>query len=147
MASKAVTEAKTSIEMQSDLQIFKNTSNNCKQSHNSIYIVSNCDYMKRLAMSLKYFDLLMNENRTTNNLQPNQLQNRKDILIKFCNEIYTDYLDDFYHFIKKHGSNEDLIEIAKELMNKYGFIECNTLKCNKLQRHNRNREKTIQKKK
>ncbi len=45
-------------------------------------------------MSLKYFNVLINNNKM------NASKVSQEILIEFCNESYTHFIDDFAHFLK-----------------------------------------------
>eukprot|EP01084_Bolivina_argentea_P302379 521920_1 len=115
-----------------DFKIFEQMNTNCDESQ--IEIISNCSFLERLITGLKYFNVMINDKNI------NKSKVSKEIFIEFSDEVYTTYLDDFVHFVKQHGTNEQLTEIEKELKNKYGFVPCNISKCNKLARHYRSRD-------
>eukprot|EP01084_Bolivina_argentea_P270893 460740_1 len=119
-----------------DLAIFKTTSTNCNKGNTSNNIISNCSYLQRIAVGLKYYEMLRNDKKN------NQTKVTKQLLVHFCMETYIQFLDDYIHCIKVHGDNKQLLQIAYELRNRFGFVTCDISKCKKLDRHYRgNRQK------
>ena len=53
-------------------------------------------------------------------------------------------MDDFCHFIKKHGDNQQLIQIANELTKIFEIKPCDLTKCSKLRRHYRRRTDVVE---
>eukprot|EP01084_Bolivina_argentea_P078087 141674_1 len=80
-----------------------------------------CDYLRSAYIGLKYYNSLRKE------------LNKKRLLVEFCKETYKTILDDYNHIIKQHGN--DIKLMANELINNYGFKQCNIGKCNTLKRH------------
>eukprot|EP01084_Bolivina_argentea_P042612 78566_1 len=89
---------------------------NCANSKQQNSIISHCKALQRLSFGLLYD----NENLFCNN-----------------DSFYKPYslLNDWNHFIKQHTSNQQLIQIADELRNKYDVKTCNIRQCNKMRRH------------
>ena len=87
------------------------------------YHISNCNYLQRIAAALQYYQLICQ------NIVP------KKQLIQFCQEIYTNFLDDYYHFIKCHHSH--IKSIREELHAQYSIEECNINQCGVITRHYR----------
>ena len=101
-----------------DLTIFKNlNSNKCNN------YISNCNQLQRLSLGLKYYRLVCN----------NTID--KDVFVQFCQETYTNFLDDYCHFIKHH--HYDLEQIKDELLSKYKMIDCDLKSCKVILRHYR----------
>eukprot|EP01084_Bolivina_argentea_P299260 515819_1 len=96
--------------------------------------IVSCTYLKRLAMGLKYYNLLVNDNTFT------QTKETKQLFVQYCNEKYTQFLDDFAHCLGEHGDTAQLLAIYSELTNKYKLKQCDLSKCNKLIRHYELRE-------
>eukprot|EP01084_Bolivina_argentea_P060244 110074_1 len=107
MANKNTKPESTSTESKKDqndidLKIFQEIKMECDETKTQI--ISNCSFMERLIIGLKYYNVMINDKNI------NKSKVSKEIFIEFCNQIYTNYLDDFAHFIKKHSTNEQLIE-------------------------------------
>eukprot|EP01084_Bolivina_argentea_P094189 169317_1 len=112
-----------------DLKIFEDIKTQCNES--DVQIVSNCSFLERLTIGLKHYYAIINDAK----------ESKQKYFMQFCDEIYLHHLlDDFAHFTKQHGSNEQLIQIEKELQKTYGFEACNIFQCNKMKRHYRKRE-------
>eukprot|EP01084_Bolivina_argentea_P270894 460741_1 len=114
-----------------DVGICKTASTNCNKGNTSNNIISNCSYLQRIAVGLKYYEMLRNDKKN------NQTKVTKQLLAQFCMETYLQFLDDYIHFIKIHGDNKQLSQIAYELRNTFGFATCDISKCKKLDRHHR----------
>eukprot|EP01084_Bolivina_argentea_P162684 283082_1 len=113
-----------------DLTIFNNPSNTCvknKQDSNAII----CSYINRIGAGFKYYEAVFNDDLS----HENQFNN--DTFIQFNMEIYpiAQFLDDFYHLLKFHENDINLI--SNELINKYGLKQCDITNCHKIRRHYR----------
>ena len=87
-------------DQQLDLSIYnKLRKRKCPRSTKSNSCIANCDYLERIAVGLKYYDLVCRNSIG------------KDKFVQFCQEIYKNVLDDYCHFISKH--NHNLNEIKK----------------------------------
>ena len=109
-----------------DLLIFADSnSNKCTIDNDSNHI-ENCDYLKRIAVTLKYYQ----------SFQQNKIKNKS--IIQFYQNLYSNIygiLDDHIHFISKH--NYHLISITKELQKEYGIKSCEIEDCDVISRHYR----------
>eukprot|EP01084_Bolivina_argentea_P307039 530646_1 len=119
-----------------DLSMFKKYSTHCNKTKTNHDIISNCAYLQRLTMGMVYFDTLCNDNTPNKHIISKLSQ---QIFVDFCVESYPNLLDDFIHFIQKHATNVQLIQISNELNAKYQIKKCNITKCNKFTRHYRHR--------
>eukprot|EP01084_Bolivina_argentea_P119542 211933_1 len=115
-----------------NMEIFKTLSDNCNIKKDTTVIIHNCDSLKRIAVGLKYYELLFQNKSIVNITEDNKL-----ILIEFCNDAYPQFLDDMIHCIKMHSDSQQLMQIAGELQNIYGLMPCDLSKCNKMMRHYR----------
>ena len=110
-----------------DMTIYKNlNANNCvinNDSNDDYSYIQNCDYLQRISIGLKYYDLFCK----------NKIE--RDIFIQFCQTIYTNFLDDYCHFISVH--NYHLTSIIAELQRNYGLIQCKMESCDIVDRHYR----------
>ena len=88
--------------------------------------ISNCDYLKRLAHALNQYDLYCRK------------KIEKEEFMKFCQETYTDFLDDYCHFMGHH--NYHLIQIKHELESEYALQPCIVSDCKIVDRHYRSRD-------
>lgn len=109
-----------------DTPIFHNLqSNECiipPSTINKDYITC-CDYLQRIAHGLQLHQSLC-ENKIG-----------QDSFIQFCQETYSNFLDDYCHFIKYH--NYHITQIKQELQSKYSLIPCKINKCQVISRHYR----------
>ncbi len=87
-----------------------------------------CDCLQRICVGMRYTQLLNGD-----------IDNNKDKLIKFNTQTYTDFLNDYIHILKSHDS--DLQKIAADLVEKYGYSQCNISQCKQLKRHYRRNRK------
>ena len=109
-----------------DLAVFHNleskkcniTTSNDKGEH-----ISNCDHLQRIAVGLKYYNLMQN----------GKIEN--DHFLQFCQEIYTILLDDYFHFVQTHSDHLD--QLKQELQHKHLIPDCNVKKCESIGRHYR----------
>eukprot|EP01084_Bolivina_argentea_P043419 80010_1 len=81
-----------------------------------------CSCWQRIGVGLKQYHLLCDV-----------MPNNQDNFIYFCNEQYTNFLDDYIHVIKKHQN--DLLIVSDELKHKYGVKACDIQTCTKLHSH------------
>ena len=110
-----------------DLTIFQNLKQRqCIENHandNNYKYIKNCDHLKRIAAGLNYY----------NSFCQNAIS--LDRFTQFNETIYTNFLDDYCHFIKEH--NYHLRPIRKELNVEYGLAQCNFNMCEVVERHYR----------
>eukprot|EP01084_Bolivina_argentea_P037292 68972_1 len=59
----------------------------------------------------------------------------QELLITFCTQQYSNFLNDYIHVITCHGNGNNVTQINSELINKYGFKTCNLSLCDKSVRH------------
>ena len=97
--------------------------------HSSPPIDINHDYqscisIKRLLVSLKYYNQLKIENNSNN----------QEVFTNFMDEVYKHQVfDDYYHLIKFHQSQlEAILDLA---LNQYGIPKCNVSECDFANRH------------
>lgn len=101
-----------------DLTPFRNLqANQCDQG------IYNCDYLNRIYSALSYYDLFCNH------------KIEKDEFLQFCQDIYINFLDDYYHFIKAHDHH--LPQIKEQLESKYSLKQCDLSHCEIIGRHYR----------
>eukprot|EP01084_Bolivina_argentea_P263105 445202_1 len=115
---------------QVNFAIFKSTAIECTVSSTSVKhsMVKNCTCLTRVSEAMKYYDIYCgNTTQQNNSIQNNFLQ--------FCDEVYSNMLEDYIHIIKIH--NMDVHKIAYELTTHYGFTNCVAKKCAKISRHYR----------
>eukprot|EP01084_Bolivina_argentea_P300000 517184_1 len=112
-----------------DFSIFQTSSTECKRPTNRIEIIPHCSHLKRVAMALKYFEVLFVDETSNHN---------QDKFMHFCMDIYSNFLDDFIHIIQTHQEC-DLLKIAQELENRYEINACHVKTCKKFRRHYRDR--------
>ena len=62
-------------------------------SNISIIDINKCDALKRMIMAMRYYKLLKVENNVEN----------KEILISFCQTVYTQLVNDYEHIINNHS--------------------------------------------
>eukprot|EP01084_Bolivina_argentea_P003764 7085_1 len=77
-----------------------------------------CIHLQRAYVGMKYYKLLCEKD--DKNIGP-------ALFILFCKQTYITFLDDYNHIIKTHGN--DIKLILKELIQHYGFKQCNVGKC------------------
>ena len=116
-----------------DMTIYKNLhSNECvitDHANNTNYnFIQNCDYMKRITIAMKYYQSFSN----------NKIE--KEVFINFCEAVYTNFLDDYIHFMSVH--NYHLTSIANELQRAYGVTQCTIDSCDIIGRHYRMNTRT-----
>lgn len=97
--------------------LFRNKSLKCNKTATNI--ISNCACLQRICITLKDQNDEVNKNK----------------LAQFCKENYTNYLDDMIHFMKEHATNDQLLQIKRELNGQYGSTKCELNSCSKLTRH------------
>eukprot|EP01084_Bolivina_argentea_P088303 159451_1 len=120
---------------QIDLTTFTQLEKKSCQKNSQNRIIDSCDYSHRLATGLKYYEKMC-RNKANKNISTNT----KVLFNQFCTQIYPNFLDDFHHFMKQHGSSEQLLQIADELTNNYKLSICDLSQCNNMRRHYRQRE-------
>ena len=109
-----------------DLTIYKNLqASECSNDSNDQ--IANCNYLKRIAVGLKYYDLVCR----------NKIE--KDDFLQFCKEIYNTFLDDYCHLISDHNYHLNIIK--KELELKYLLKYCGIGQCQIIARHYRSDNK------
>eukprot|EP01084_Bolivina_argentea_P160389 279301_1 len=112
-----------------DFSIFEHDSMYCfKSKQNSVGIVSSCSSLRRGSIALKYYHVLCRDDN-----EENKTNTGEQIFADFCIESYLNYLDDYSHIIQHHG--DDLLNMALELRNYYGFENCVISECRKVRRH------------
>eukprot|EP01084_Bolivina_argentea_P094371 169649_1 len=101
-----------------EIKIFKTNAEvaTCKS------IEDGCVSTERMLCVLKYYSLFSED---------------KETIIKFVNETYKLFLEDYIHIIDKH--NNHLENIHKIMVEKYNPNVCNIRTCPLIYRHNRNR--------
>eukprot|EP01084_Bolivina_argentea_P130376 230147_1 len=79
-------------------------------------IVSSCAYLERIAIGLKYYQMIC--------YKLNQNISSQDLIVQFTTDTYTItmFLNDFVHLIKTH--EKDLIQIVSILKDEYGLKQC-----------------------
>ena len=124
-------------EIEIDLTIFTNlNTNQCRRNNHSnddYSYIENCDYLKRIAVALKYYHAF----------RQNKMED--EAITQFFQNTYTnthDILNDHIHFISEH--NYDLLRITKEIEVKYGLKSCHIDECDVIERHYRQRTKEAQ---
>ena len=90
--------------------------------------VFQCDFTRRVASALKYYDLI--------NWEDPQNQHK---LVNYCNNAYNagSLLDDYIHIVETH--NDQLEDIFHLLLTQYNMKYCDVLKCSLVIRHYRDR--------
>eukprot|EP01084_Bolivina_argentea_P240724 404297_1 len=83
-----------------------------------------CSHLRRAYIAMKYYKLLCEQDNK---------EKGESLFIPFCKQIYHTFLDDYNHIIKAHQN--DIKLITNELIQKYGFKQCNIGKCNTLKQH------------
>ena len=106
-----------------DLSIFNNNDNHCFNGNEDTVDTQKCSHLQRMLHALKYYTALKVENASN-----------AGIFMEFCNDIYTDLLDDYQHIITTH--EQDLEEINEQLIEDDNFGECNLNQCALFGRYN-----------
>eukprot|EP01084_Bolivina_argentea_P144989 254262_1 len=106
-----------------EFQKGNNSKQQCNVTNNTQLDIKQCDHIFRLATTLRYYTLLVeDENDSTN-----------DIFLSYCNDIYTQLLDDWTHFITKHSSSTQ--SLSQSLIESKYFKKCNVENCRLTTRH------------
>eukprot|EP01084_Bolivina_argentea_P141400 248468_1 len=93
--------------------------------------VEQCSCLMRISNSLGYYHLLFKNGN-------NDISHLTEKFVKFIFESHPICLDDYIHLICSHS--DSLNDIKNYLIANHGFIDCeNTIQCNVVQRHYRNR--------
>ena len=73
-----------------DLAIFKSDSNQCFHQTNNDISILQCDHLQRMLTALKYYKTLkMNSTNPSNNTN--------ELFMDFCDNGYTQFLNDYQH--------------------------------------------------
>ena len=79
--------------------------------------VTKCWALQRILTGLKYYQLLEIEKNPSN----------EDVLIKFCEDVYSQMLNDYQHIITSHS--RQLESINKQIINDKRYGDCDNNKC------------------
>ena len=122
---KQGTESAEELNESTAFESISSSSSKCNKNNNKSSIISNCQCLKRICIGIKHYNSLCVD-----------YENEKEKFITFCIERYNNLLDDYCHFITKHG--DEYQEIGDEICNKYGYNSCvDVRKCSKIRRHYR----------
>eukprot|EP01084_Bolivina_argentea_P260797 440542_1 len=118
-----------------DFTLLQQTATNCIGPQSEEIDIDNCDYLARLTSGLKYYSLL--------NISDNELSH--DIFTQFCNDIYSNLLNDYNHTITIHSNQ--LEAISSVLIKSNLFSKCDINLCSFNTRHYNNNRRQINDKK
>eukprot|EP01084_Bolivina_argentea_P208979 356090_1 len=98
-----------------DFDLFKMQQNRekCIEHHRE------CPSLRRICFGLKLYS-------SSSNI---------DKLISFQQKIYNVFLDDYIHFVQKHTTNQELIQIADAISNTHQIKQCDVSTCSVTLRH------------
>ena len=101
--------------------ILKHKETECKTSRNTENVLSGCDSLKRLANALKWYHQSHSSHTVIS----------KQDLIQFYVDVYPNLLRDYEHLVQEHSIRDrDQTDLIKqELINEYGFKECDDKRC------------------
>eukprot|EP01084_Bolivina_argentea_P211499 359779_1 len=104
-----------------DINIFAEYSNNCNGT--------NCDHLNRLMVCLKYYSLIDLAND----------KQERDKFAEFCNNVYSNLLEDYIHLMSFHSSNSQLEKMQTDLTAMHNLQICNIGSCKMTHRYLRER--------
>ena len=105
--------------------IYKNPNSDCSDASNDIPITDRCPALKRLCTASLHFDAV-NSYKIEDAL-------KKSLWVEFNEEVYPNVVEDTIHLVRKHGN--DIQQIQREWMERYGFPKCTISECTKTVRH------------
>ena len=117
MGNKSSKKSSTRKPSQPNKALFKSNDSSCTNDDHK-----DCAVITRLSLALKYYQDL-------------DIQNQQHIKLfeKFMNNVYKNVLDDYIHFVNKHG--HQIEDIHNDFVNDKGFNKCQIANCMFTSRH------------